>query len=118
MSSSKAIVDASSFAKSADFFVNPSTNDNGPMMVGEALVCGVPVVAYPVGLPSVPWSEGQVGRVVEPIGDVPALADAIRAFAEMPAAELTAKKRAAATAARPLYEATHFSAQLSSARDL
>jgi glycosyltransferase involved in cell wall biosynthesis len=42
--------------QSADFFVNPSTNDNGPMMVGEALVCGVPVVAYPVGLPSVPWS--------------------------------------------------------------
>jgi glycosyltransferase involved in cell wall biosynthesis len=40
--------------QSADFFVNPSTNDNGPMMVGEALVCGVPVVAYPVGLPSVP----------------------------------------------------------------
>ena len=85
--------------QSADFFVNPSTNDNGPMMVGEALVCGVPVVAYPVGLPSVPWAEGMVGRVVEPVGDVPALAAAIRAFAEMPAAELAAKKRAAAAAA-------------------
>jgi glycosyltransferase involved in cell wall biosynthesis len=104
--------------QSADFFVNPSTNDNGPMMVGEALVCGLPVVAYPVGLPSVPWSEGQVGRVVEPIGDVPALAAAIRAFAEMPTSELTAKKRAAAAAARPLYAASHFSAQLTSAREL
>ena len=62
--------------------------DNGPMMVGEALVCGVPVVAYPVGLPSVPWAEGMVGRVVEPVGDIPALAATIRAFAEMPAAEL------------------------------
>lgn len=104
--------------QSADFFVNPSTNDNGPMMVGEALVCGVPVVAYPVGLPSVPWAEGMVGRVVEPIGDVPALAAALRAFAEMPAAELAAKKLAAAAAARPLYAASHFSAQLTSARDL
>ena len=104
--------------QSADFFVNPSTNDNGPMMVGEALVCGVPVVAYPVGLPSVPWADGMVGRVVEPIGDVPALAAAIRAFAEMPAAELSAKKHAAAAAARPLYAATYFSEQLTSGRNL
>ena len=104
--------------QSADFFVNPSTNDNGPMMVGEALVCGVPVVAYPVGLPSVPWADGMVGRVVEPIGDVPALAAAIRAFAEMPAAELSAKKHAAAAAARPLYAASYFSEQLTSGRNL
>lgn len=104
--------------QSADFFVNPSTNDNGPMMVGEALVCGVPVVAYPVGLPSVPWAEGMVGHVVEPIGDVAALAAAIRNFAEMPAPELAARKRAAAAAARPLYAAAHFSEQLTSARHL
>lgn len=104
--------------QSADFFVNPSTNDNGPMMVGEALVCGVPVVAYPVGLPSVPWADGMVGRVVEPIGDVPALAAALRAFAEMPAAELSAKKHAAAAAARPLYAASYFSEQLTSGRNL
>ncbi len=104
--------------QSADFFVNPSTNDNGPMMVGEALVCGVPVVAYPVGLPSVPWADGMVGRVVEPIGDVPALAATLRAFAEMPAAELSAKKHAAAAAARPLYAASYFSEQLTAARNL
>ena len=104
--------------QSADFFVNPSTNDNGPMMVGEALVCGVPVVAYPVGLPSVPWADGMVGRVVEPIGDVQALAAALRAFAEMPAAELSAKKHAAAAAARPLYAASYFSEQLTSGRNL
>jgi glycosyltransferase involved in cell wall biosynthesis len=104
--------------QSADFFVNPSTNDNGPMMVGEALVCGVPVVAYPVGLPSVPWADGMVGRVVEPIGDVPALAAAIRAFAEMPAAELSVKKQAAAAAARPLYAASHYAEQLAAARSL
>ena len=76
------------------------------------------VVAYPVGLPSVPWADGMVGRVVEPIGDVPALAAAIRAFAEMPAAELSAKKHAAAAAARPLYAASYFSEQMTSARNL
>jgi glycosyltransferase involved in cell wall biosynthesis len=102
--------------QAADFFANPSTNDNGPMMVGEALVCGVPVVAFPVGLPSVPWSEGLVGRVVEPIGDVAAYAAALRAFAEMPAAELTAKKQAAAAAARPLYAASYYADQLASVR--
>jgi hypothetical protein len=59
-----------------------------------------------------------VGSIAEPIGDVPALAAALRAFAEMPTAELAAKKRAAAAAARPLYAASHFSAQLTSARDL
>jgi hypothetical protein len=59
-----------------------------------------------------------VGRVVEPIGDVPALAAAIRAFAEMPAVELATKKQAAAAAARPLYAASNFSEQLTSARNL
>ena len=104
--------------QAADFFANPSTNDNGPMMVGEALVCGVPVVAFPVGLPSVPWAEGMVGRVVEPIGDVTAFANALRAFAEMPASELVAKKQAAAAATRHLYAASYYSEQLASARDL
>ena len=104
--------------QAADFFVNPSTNDNGPMMVGEALVCGLPVIAYPVGLPSVPWSVGQIGQVVSPIGDIEALAAAIKRFAEMPPVELSQMKAAAASAARPLYNASHFSAQLASARDL
>jgi glycosyltransferase involved in cell wall biosynthesis len=104
--------------QAADFFANPSTNDNGPMMVGEALVCGVPVVAYPVGLPSVPWAEGMVGQLAEPIGDVPALAATIRVFAEMPIGELAAKKRAAAAAARPLYAASHYAEQLAAARSL
>lgn len=102
--------------QAADFFANPSTNDNGPMMVGEALVCGVPVVAFPVGLPSVPWAEGLVGQVVEPIGDVTALAVALRTFTEMPAIELAAKKTAAAAAARPLYAASNYANQLEAAR--
>ena len=95
--------------QAADYFVNPSINDNGPMMVGEALVSGVPVIAYPVGLPAVPWDEGQVGMVVKPIGDVVALAKAIKTFAKMPEEDLSSMKRAAAQAARNLYSAKHYS---------
>lgn len=33
----------------ADAFVFPSLEDNAPLTVGEALLCGTPVVAFPVG---------------------------------------------------------------------
>jgi glycosyltransferase involved in cell wall biosynthesis len=33
----------------ADVFVSPSVEDAGPMMVNEAMACGVPVVATAVG---------------------------------------------------------------------
>jgi len=33
----------------ADVFVCPSLADGGPMMVNQALMCGTPVVAFPVG---------------------------------------------------------------------
>jgi len=101
--------------QAADFFVNPSINDNGPMMVGEALVCGVPVIAFPVGLPNVPWCDGLVGRVVEPIGHVPSLAAAIRSFAEMPEDDIARRKRAAAEASRSLYSVSHFTSELQAA---
>lgn len=101
--------------QAADYFVNPSINDNGPMMVGEALVSGVPVIAFPVGLPAVPWNEGRVGMVVKPIGDVVALAHAIKTFAEMSEEDLSAMKLAAAEAARNLYSAKHYSDALEQA---
>ena len=34
----------------ADVFVCPSLADAGPMMVNQALMCGTPVVAFPVGV--------------------------------------------------------------------
>jgi|LauGreDrversion4_2_1035121.scaffolds.fasta_scaffold40340_2 glycosyltransferase involved in cell wall biosynthesis len=34
----------------ADVFVSPSIQDAGPMMVLEALLCGVPVISYDIGL--------------------------------------------------------------------
>ncbi|MEP7300653.1 MAG: glycosyltransferase [Caldimonas sp.] len=33
----------------ADAFVFPSSEDNAPLTVGESLLCGTPVVAFPVG---------------------------------------------------------------------
>jgi glycosyltransferase involved in cell wall biosynthesis len=33
----------------ADAFVFPSHEDNAPLTIGEALLCGTPVVAFPVG---------------------------------------------------------------------
>jgi glycosyltransferase involved in cell wall biosynthesis len=33
----------------ADAFLFPSAEDNAPLTVGESLLCGTPVVAFPVG---------------------------------------------------------------------
>lgn len=34
----------------ADVFLCPSREDNGPLTVGEAMLCGTPVVSFPVGI--------------------------------------------------------------------
>jgi len=34
----------------ADVFLCPSVEDNGPMMINEALMCGTPVVSFKVGI--------------------------------------------------------------------
>lgn len=34
----------------ADFFVSPSLEDSGPMMINEAVMSGTPVVAFPIGV--------------------------------------------------------------------
>jgi glycosyltransferase involved in cell wall biosynthesis len=34
----------------ADVFVSPSIEDSGPMMVNEALLCGIPVVSFDIGI--------------------------------------------------------------------
>lgn len=36
--------------QAADVFVSPSTQDSGPMMVSQAMMCGTPVVAYEMGV--------------------------------------------------------------------
>ena len=98
--------------QAADFFVSPSTNETGPMMAGEAMACGRPLIAYPIGIAPDLVDQGRNGTLVEPVGDVAALAAAIRAYAEMPAAELAARQQAAANSAGRIFSARYFAEQV------
>lgn len=51
--------------RKADLFVSTSIEDAGPMMVGEALMCGVPVVAFDVGIATELVEEGRNGFIVD-----------------------------------------------------
>ncbi|GBL24296.1 hypothetical protein EMGBS6_10810 [Opitutia bacterium] len=101
--------------QAADFFVSPSTNETGPMMAGEAMACGRPLIAYPIGIAPDLIDQGRNGTLVEPIGDVAALAAAIRSYAEMPAAELAARQQAAADSAGRIFSARYFAEQVQAA---
>ena len=101
--------------QAADFFVSPSTNETGPMMAGEAMACGRPLIAFPIGIAPDLVEQGRNGTLVEPVGDVTALAAAIRAYAEMPAAELAARQQAAADSAGRIFSASYFAQQVQAA---
>lgn len=101
--------------QAADFFVSPSTNETGPMMAGEAMACGRPLIAFPIGIAPDLVEQGRNGTLVEPVGDVTALAAAIRAYAEMPAAELAARQQAAADSAGRIFSARYFAEQVQAA---
>ena len=98
--------------QATDFFVSPSTNETGPMMAGEAMACGRPLIAYPIGIAPDLVDQGRNGTLVEPVGDVAALAAAVRAYAEMPAAELAARQQAAADSAGRIFSARYFAEQV------
>ena len=49
----------------ADIFVSPSTVDMGPMMVNEAIKCGLPVVSFDIGISSDLVINGYTGYRVE-----------------------------------------------------
>jgi glycosyltransferase involved in cell wall biosynthesis len=77
-----------SFYAEADLLVLPSWGETYPLVVGEALAHGVPVLATAVG--GVPEALGHArdGRrpgILVPPGDAPALADALRRWLEDPA---------------------------------
>lgn len=101
--------------QAADFFVSPSTNETGPMMAGEAMACGRPLIAFPIGIAPDLVDQGRNGTLVEPVGDVAALAAAIRAYAEMPATELAARQQAAADSAGRIFSARYFAEQVQAA---
>ena len=101
--------------QAADFFVSPSTNETGPMMAGEAMVCGRPLIAYPIGIAPDLIEQGRNGTIIQPVGDVAALAAALREYAEMPAAELAARQQAAADSAGRIFSAGYFAQQVQAA---
>jgi glycosyltransferase involved in cell wall biosynthesis len=101
--------------QAADFFVSPSTNETGPMMAGEAMACGRPLIAYPIGIAPDLIEQGRNGTLVEPVSDVAALAAALRTYAEMPAAELAARQQAAADSAGRIFSAGYFAQQVQAA---
>lgn len=63
----------------ADVYVCPSLADAGPMMVNQALLCGTPVVAFPVGVSVELVQTGQTGYMAK-YGDSVDLAKGIDAI--------------------------------------
>ena len=98
--------------QAADFFVSPSTNETGPMMAGEAMACGRPLIAYPIGIAPDLIEQGRNGTLIQPVGDVASLAAALREYAEMPSAELAARQQAAADSAGRIFSARYFAEQV------
>ncbi|MBK5355078.1 glycosyltransferase [Pseudomonas sp. TH41] len=50
--------------KSVSVFVNTSTEDAGPMMLAEALMCGIPVISFEVGMAQELIREGRNGFLI------------------------------------------------------
>lgn len=67
-----------------DTFVVPSLEENYPNVIIEALLCGTPVIAYGCGGIPEQVHEGLNGLLVNPVGDVDALAAAILRYCDEP----------------------------------
>ena len=68
----------------ADVFVVPSLEENYPNVIIEALLCGTPVIAYGCGGVAEQIEQGVHGLVVQPVGDVTALAAALGSYITQP----------------------------------
>ena len=58
-------IDLALIYSAADAFVFPSREDNAPLSVGESLLCGTPVVAFPVGNVPEILAHGKTGYIAE-----------------------------------------------------
>ena len=76
----------------SDFFVCPSVEDSGPMMINEAMMCGLPVLAFDNGVARDLITQ-QTGCIAE-LKNVHELSAAIGRFALMPDDELVAFQEA------------------------
>ncbi len=71
--------------QAADFFVSPSVDDAGPMMISEAMASGRPVLSTSVGIAPDLIVDGVNGLLCGPPGNPEALCDGLRYYAELPA---------------------------------
>jgi len=94
--------------QACDVFVSPSINDAGPMMVGEAMLCARPVVAFPVGIAIDLVKTNQTGTLVRPIGDAAALASVLAHYATLEQAALEAQQTQARRLAETLFSPVYF----------
>ena len=53
------------FLNQSKILVMPSYNEGGPRVVAEAMACGVPILATPVGIVADIIKDGQSGRIVD-----------------------------------------------------
>jgi glycosyltransferase involved in cell wall biosynthesis len=108
--------------RSATVVVNPSTVDNMPVSLLEALACGVPIVSTNVG--GIPFLvEHDVDALLVPARDSAAMAEALLRVTEEPALALRLRQAGIATArryawpaVRPLLFAAYADAMASAAR--
>lgn len=70
--------------QAADLFVSPSVDDSGPMMVLESLLCGTPVVAFPIGYAADLLPQQRIGGMAK-LADSYSLFDTIKDLLELPA---------------------------------
>jgi glycosyltransferase involved in cell wall biosynthesis len=77
----------------ADVFVLPTRGDCTPVVLGEAMAAGLPVVTTAVGSNAETVTDGLDGRIV-PAGDAAALGEALRALVDDPAARAAMGARA------------------------
>jgi glycosyltransferase involved in cell wall biosynthesis len=83
----------------SDVFVSTSNLTNMAMPTCEAMMCGVPVVAFDTGTTRDVVKDGETGRVVAD-GNIEALADAIVSLLDDPAMRSTMGEKARALARR------------------
>lgn len=94
--------DPGTLYRSSDMFVFPTYEEGGPQVTYEAAGCGLPVITTPMGAARL-VEHGKTGMIV-PAGDVPALAQAIRAMARDPDARARMAAASRAAAARFTFE--------------
>ena len=69
--------------QAADLFVSPSVDDSGPMMVLESLLCGTPIVAFPIGYAADLLPQHRIGSLAK-LGDSQSLSEALRELISLP----------------------------------